>query len=189
MRFIQYTVAATLVAFVAGCTSLPQDSLPMEPNVLAIQHYRFGIEDFSISQARYNLYKHKDGVWEFVVAVQTGEALKRSKKLEKVLSAKPWFELTVLLKPDDLDLNPGKTLLQKEGYDRKRNQNLSNFYYFTHESVEEAKIRILEVGSDWIEAEVTGSTIVNGSRGVTPDVRISVKARFVRDQSLRRGVW
>lgn len=149
---------------------------------------RFGLEQFQIEEALCNLYLHDDGVWEFVINVSTGEAIKRSSELAEIIDPNPNFEATALLSKSDIELHPGKEIFQEAGYDYSRDVNLSNFYYFNHNSIEVLTIRLIEVTDDWIDAEVTGSVIINGSDGINPDSKISLRTRFKRDTDLRRGI-
>jgi hypothetical protein len=160
----------------------------MQTDVLSIQHMEFGLEQFKVDDARCNLYKDEDGIWEFVVIVSTNEAAKRSAELEDVVNAQPHFEATALLREDELDLVAGKIIVQNAGYDYKRDENLSNIYYFSHESIEDLRIEFIEVADDWIDAELSGRAIINGSNGNQPDAKISLRARFKRDKDLRRGI-
>lgn len=160
----------------------------MNPDILSIEHMEFGLEQFRISEAACNLYKTETGIWEFVVTVYSEEALIRSKELENIVDALPNFEATALLPDDGLDLIAGKTIAQKEGYDYDRDENLSNIYYFSHNSIEDLRVELLEVTDDWIDAKLMGEALINGSNGSLPDSTISLRTKFKRDKDLRRGI-
>lgn len=160
----------------------------MQTGLLSIEHMEFGLEQFKIDDARCNLYKDDDGVWEFVVSVSASKAVKRSSELEDVVNAQPNFEATAILPESELELVVGKVIAQKEGYDYKRDENLSNIYYFSHNSIEDLRIELLEVTDDWIEAELSGQAVINGSNGNEPDAKISLRTKFKRDKELRRGI-
>ena len=119
----------------------------MKENIFLITHSEFGDEEFVISDPRYNLYKTEDGVWEFTISFETSKSVKRAKELEDVIDAQPNFEATAIIPSDNPDLKSEKIILQKEGYDYKREENLSNIYYFEHNSVEELEVRIIEIPS------------------------------------------
>lgn len=74
------------------------------------------------------------------------------------------------------------------GYDYERGENLSNLYYFSHNAIEDVRIKLVDVTDEWIDAELTGETLINGSVGTKPDSKISLRARFQRDKGLRRGI-
>lgn len=160
----------------------------MQTDILTIEHLQFGEEQFEIECAAYNLYEGGDGIWEFVVKVTTGDAIMRTDELKDLVDAKPWFEATSIMEADDLALSAGDVIVQEQGYDYERDQNLSNFYYFRHESVEDLSFVIHEVSDTEIDATLTGQTIINGSSGNTCDSRITLRTRFLKDDSLRRGI-
>jgi hypothetical protein len=157
--------------------------------VLSIQHLKHGLEQFKVKDARCNLYQDKDGVWEFVVNVTSGEETQRAKKLAAAKpDAAPGFEATALLPADDLELVAGRVVTQREAFDHKRSVHLSNMYYFTHNSVEELRVELIEVTDKRIDAKVTGKALVNGDNGMEPDATISVRVKFKRDMELRREI-
>ena len=114
--------------------------------------------------------------------------MKRSTELEDIVNAQPNFEATALLPEAELELVAGKIIIQKEGYDYNRDENLSNIYYFSHNSIEDLRIVFIEVTDDWIDAEISGQAVINGSNGNQPDAKISLRAKFKRDKELRRGI-
>lgn len=188
---------ASIIAFaqipalclLAGCERSPTHRQPpAEGDILTIEHMKFGTEKFKVASAACNLYQDADGTWEFVVSVHCKEALLRSKELEEVVHAKPNFEATTVLSPDQLELTKGRVIAQEAGYDYKRQLNITNIYYFSHESIENLRIELLETTDEWIDAKVSGDAIINGSNGTRPDSKISVRAKFKRDNKLKRGV-
>jgi hypothetical protein len=187
-RGIRITLVFAASAF-SGCEKKFEiASPPVTAGILSIEHLDFGLEQFRVDDASCNLYQSEDGIWEFVVNVSSSAAIKRSKELEDITPAEPNFEATALLHEDHLDLVVGRVITQKEGYDYERDENLSNIYYFSHNSIEELRIEITEVTDEWIDAKLTGSAVINGSNGVDPDSKISLRAKFKRDQSLKRGI-
>lgn len=169
----------------APVASPPQSEAPspaMESGVLVIHYPGAGEDKFSVDEARFNLSQSDEGIWEFVINVTTDKALARSKHLEMIDDPQPNFEATALLKPDNLALPAGKIITQPKGYDPKRKEILSNFYYFSHESVEDLKVSILDSEADWIEAEVEGKVRLKG------EARIELRTKFQRDPSLKRGI-
>lgn len=144
----------------------------MKENIFEIKHSKFGSEEFQITSASYNLYLADDKYWELTFYLKADKALIRAKKLQEVLYAKPNFEATAILSPDNLQLQAGKIIYQKEGYDYERDEHLSNVYYFEHESVDEVEIELVEVKKDWIIANIKGIAIINGSNGKKTGFRI-----------------
>ena len=126
-------------------------------DVLYIEHDSDGLEMFRVSKAFWNL-KQTDGAWEFTVRVDSKEPLQRSEDLAEVITPEPNFEATAVLKPDELELKPGRVIVQQKGYDDARGINLSNYYYFHHSSVENVRIELLEVTKESILARVTGTS-------------------------------
>jgi hypothetical protein len=178
-----------VMSLVTGCEKPPAVKQPQaEENVLTIEHMKFGTEKFKVETAACNLYQDKDGTWEFVVGVRCKKALLRSKELEEVTDPEPNFEATVVLPQDQLELTKGRIISQEAGYDYKRRLNITNIYYFSHESIENLRIELLEITDEWIDAKVSGDAVINGSNGTKPDSRISVRARFKRDKNLKRGI-
>jgi hypothetical protein len=155
----------------------------VKDNIFEIRHLEFGIEEFQITSAQYNIYQTDDNYWELTFP------LKRSEKLKEVIDAKPHFEVTAVLSSDNLKLEAGKTIYQKEGYDYERDEHLSNIYYFAHESIEDVEINIVEFESEWLIANIKGIAIINGSNGNKPDAELSVhNTKFHLDENLTRGI-
>lgn len=194
MNLLLCAAAIVVLTCVSGCREADKADKAevqppsMESNLLLIEHMEFGIESFRVDSARCNLYKNENGIWEFVVDVSTNEAVKRSEKLKDVIHAKPNFEATAILPTDNLALVAGKIIVQKKGYDYSRDEHLSNIYYFNHNSIEDLRIEFIEVTDDWIDAQLTGQAIINGSNGNQPDAKISLRAKFKRDKELKRGI-
>lgn len=156
-------------------------------NRLALRHVEFGYEEFLVESAIFNVYEGAGGVWEFVVKVEAGEVTHPS-ELQEIATGRPCFEATALLPVDDTTLVAGRVVRQAEGYDHLRGQNLSTFFYLTHNNVEELEVEVLTVKTSSLKARVTGSCVVNGSLLVHPDARFSVEAEFLRSPELRRGI-
>lgn len=162
----------------------------MKLNVLSIEHQEFSLEEFRVEKANYNLYQsERGGVWEFVVKVSSGQSIIRTAALQEILEEpEPSFEATAIVS-GEIELVAGQIISQSAGYDYERGENLSNVYYLMHESLEELQLELIEVTDSWIEMNVSGMAIINGSNGSNPDSKISVRAIFVRDPNLKRGVW
>lgn len=167
----------------AGC-----ELIIVKENVFEINHPKFGTEEFHIVSAKYNIYKFADNVWEFLVSFKTDKSLLRAKELEKLLDAKPDFEAVALLSSDDIKLKAGKKIFQKEGYDYERDENLSNIYYFEHNSVEELSIDVIEISNEWNALNITGKAIIVGSNGSKPDADLKiVNTKFYLDTNITRS--
>jgi hypothetical protein len=160
----------------------------MSHNHLIIKHDEFGEELFEVETATYNIYKSESSIWEFVIKVTTSTAIKRSAELEEAAGALPWFEATALLDADDHTIEKGDLISQKEGYDHDREENLSNFYYFRHEPVEDMQFEIHDIQNDTITGVLKGQTIANGSKSNTCDADILLHHQFRKDSELRRGI-
>ncbi len=161
----------------------------MNTNLLHLNHHDLGTEEFSITNPRYNLYQSDDGIREFVIAFETDRAVKRVKELEEVIDPLPNFEATVLIPAHKTEPGPGSRLEQAEGYDYERDEHLSNFYYFSHDSIEALEVEILEAIGHDLRMTVKGKTIVNGSNGNEPDADLLVESVIFRhDGDLERAV-
>jgi hypothetical protein len=161
----------------------------MAENIFEIKHSEFGTEEFLINSPEYNLYKAEDGFWEFVIAFNTSKSLKRAKELEDVIDAKPNFEATAILSPNDLKLEIGKTIIQKQGYDYERDEHLSNIYYFEHNSVENLEIKIIDVQEHWIIIDAKANAVINGSNGNEPDADLFIhRTKFQLNKELERDI-
>lgn len=161
----------------------------MKKDLFTIVHSEFGTEEFQIKNAKYNVYKAEDDIWEFTLSFETSAAIKRADKLQEAINAKPNFEATAILPSDDLELRKGRIIYQEEGYDEQRQEILSNFYYFEHESVEELRIEIISIKGNEILLNLTAKGIVNGSNGNQPDADFILKeVSFEHDKNLFRNV-
>jgi hypothetical protein len=161
----------------------------MGKDIFIIAHSEFGMEEFEIKNARYNICEAEENIWEFTLSFDTQAALKRADKLEAIIEAKPNFEATAILASNELDLWEGRIILQEEGYDEEREEILSNIYYFSHESVDDLRIEILAVNKDEILVNLSGKGIVNRSNGNEPDAIFTLNAvKFIQDKKLTRGV-
>jgi len=159
----------------------------MKSDVLQIEHSEFGREEFPVSQASYNLFQREEEKrWELLISLKTRKATLRSKELEEAVDAKPTLEASAIL-PKEPKLRKGTVIGQDVGYDRKTKENLSSLYYFEHESVEKLRFRVLDMGDGWVDAEVSGVAVVNGSKGRKPDASFTVRARFKKKARLYRS--
>jgi hypothetical protein len=178
-----------LLIMTLGMSSQSTIQNEMKNNIFEIQHAEFGEETFEIKDPTYNLYKTEDGIWEFIIKFETSKAIKRAEALEEVLDAKPNFEATAILSPKNLKLEAGSVICQKEGYDHEREEHLSNIYYFTHESVENLEVKIIEFHKDWIIITAKAKAVINGSNGHKPDADLFIhKTKFQLDKELEREI-
>lgn len=160
----------------------------MQENQLVIHHPKNVQEIFAITNAKYNLYQ-VDDIWEFALYFKTSKAITRAPALEEVIDAKPNFEATAILPGDALNLETGKVIIQKQGYDDERDEHLSNFYYFEHESIEDLEIELLEVHKEFIKVQVKGKTYVNSYVSKTPDTELFIASGvFMLDPNFKRGI-
>jgi hypothetical protein len=157
----------------------------MKSDGLYIEHNKYGQEIFNIDNARYSFFQRGENLWEFIVALETTTAVQRSKELEK-LGGQPNLEVSILLRKLPL-IEKGAILEQKQGYDDALEENLTAFYYFEHESIENLKIEIFDMTKEWIDAQLTGETNVNGSDWRNPDAKVVVRTKFKIDNTLRRS--
>lgn len=155
----------------------------MKPDILYIEREGEGVEEFRISTAKYNIYTHDDGTWEFVVEIETDKGLKRLPELEELYGkeSKPGFESTAILGEKEVKLKPGSVISQREPYDKKRDHNLSWFYYAGGGGLEELRVEVLDVQPDHIEVKLTG--VYDAT-----DSKIALHAKLKRDPKLKRGV-
>jgi len=161
----------------------------MKENIFEIKHSEFGDEEFEITESKYNLYKTEDGIWEFTICFDTLKSIKRAKALEGIIDPTPNFEATAILNSNDLTIDKGKIITQKEGYDSNREENLSNVYYFEHNSVEELEINVVEYNAEYLIINAKGKAIINGSNGNNPDSDLFIHlTKFELDKDLERGI-
>jgi len=160
----------------------------MNEDIFEIIHLKFGKEEFCIVSPKYNLYSPADNIWEFLVSFKTGKPLIRAKELDRLIDARPDFEAAVVLSSDNTDLKAGVKFFQKEGYDYKREENLSNIYYFEHNSVEEISIDVIEITNEWIALNITGKAIITGTNGIKPDGELKIfNTKFYLDKNMTRS--
>jgi hypothetical protein len=153
-------------------------------DLLYILHDRHGLETFRAGDARCNL-KRTDGAWEFTLVAKGIEPVQRPEKLKELVDARPNFEVTAILPPDNLELKPGRVIIQKDSFDFTREETLTAFYYFAHETIENVRIELLAVTDEWIEAKVTAVATIYA---FSPDTKIALITRFKRDPDLGRSI-
>lgn len=158
----------------------------MEENILTIQHKNFDEEKFEVIDAEYNIYQNEDKIWELFLIFDTDKPLKRDKKLESVLNAEPNFGASILLDKNEIKLTENKTFFQKSGYDYEREEYLTNFYYFSHETIENLEVKILEIQKYGMKAIVKGEVIVNDYGSNEPDAQINITANFFLNKDIER---
>jgi len=183
-RPLDFPLTILLICMFSGCGQKSKvPSPPIVDDVYSVHYLDAGLEQFKISEASCNLYQDEDGTWEFIVSVFPGEPITRSEH-----GGGPKFEASAVLPADQLALVAGKVIVQKMGYDYDRHQNLSNIYLYSHNSVEDLRIEILEVSEKWIDAKLTGEAILNGGNKGSPDGKFSLRTKFKRDKKLKRSV-
>lgn len=162
----------------------------MNPNIFRMTHHKYGVEEFEINDARYNLHNKNDGVWKFTLYFGTFKSLIRHDDPDEIfLDYMPNFEVTALLEESDLDLKVAKRIVQKESWDDKRKENLSNIYHFEHAGIEKVEIELVKVENNSIFVNIKAIGLVYGTNGNSPDTDFWVEnTRFVFDETLTRGV-
>ena len=161
----------------------------MDKNIFEIRYVKYGVEEFEMIEPEYNLHKTDDGSWEFIVCFEKAKVIKRVKELEEVIDAEIHFEVTAVISADDLELKVGKVITQKEGYDYKRDINLSNIYYFEHEPVENLRIELVEVSQNYIIINLIAETVISDYRSGKPDAKLYIeKGKFNLNKKRIRGV-
>ncbi|EZH73795.1 hypothetical protein ATO12_17840 [Aquimarina atlantica] len=158
--------------------------------IVSLIHDEFGKEEFLVSKANYNLIEVESDLWEFTIYFETKDSLSRVSELEEAISEpNPHFEATALLDKSSLNLNEGAVIEQVESWDENREENLSNVYYFEHASLENLKVEILKSDTEFIEALISGRTLINGSNGNKPDATVkTTPITFKKDKNLERSV-
>jgi hypothetical protein len=152
---------------------------------LILQFEALGEERFQITEATYNIVD-ADGFIEFTISIECGEAISRVAELEEVYDPDIALEATALLQPNERELKAGQIIRQHEGYDHKREENLSNMLYFSHEAIDELEVHIHAVDKDGIVATVSAVTTIESGEH---DARLLMEnVRFVHDPELERGV-
>lgn len=162
----------------------------MTSDVLTLQIVELGREEFRIGEATYNQVREKDGVWEFVLRVQTAGQLLRVPELEEVIHTEVFLEASVALGAAAIALRPGMILhIQPGGSDPVRGVNLAIFHYFNWESIESMSVEICEVLPEAIVARLSDRTIVNGHNGTDPDTQFTLQTKFSLDPKLQRSFY
>ncbi len=192
IRFIAVSYLSIAILALAACESeydrLSRRWPTLEPptpieGTLTVLHVKFGIEEFDIQTARFNVYETSDGEVVFIVHVETG-ACTKSSEFHETISLSPFIEAATPLAPGDFPLVPGKLIHQLEGYDRDRGVHLTNMYYGSHNNIDDLRIKIHSASQETIEASITGCAVVNGSLYTDPDAWFSVRGNFLRDREL-----
>ena len=160
----------------------------MTPNILEINHTKLGVEKFKIATPTYNLYKTEEGIWEFTIHFTSSETIQRVKELEDVIDPLPNVEATAILSENEITLRKGTIIHQEHGYDYDRDENLSVLYYFSHNSIENLSIELLEVEKESIIVTIKGDTIVDGYADSEPDAQIYIyNTKFLLNKDLQRS--
>jgi len=155
----------------------------MQENLLIILINELGEEQFEIVNAAYNIHQSEDEIWEFIIVFETGKSLKRIQELEEIIDAQANFEASIVLKKNQIEITKNKVFLQTSGYDEKRDENLTNFYYFAHYSIEN-----IEVQKNWIKAELKAETTVNNYVRGKPDAQLIITTtKFFLNKGLERS--
>jgi hypothetical protein len=177
IKRLVYLILSPLLAW--GSPALIKE---MQSGVFYIEDGEGGIEEFGISESKWNLYQHQDGTWEFVLNVATDKDIKRSDSRAGVYgNSKPKFTATAILKPAETKLKGGQVINQKESYDKIRELNLSWFTYGGGGSLEKLKVEVLDAKDDVLELKLTGQFEGDGEI-------IALQAKFKKDSTLKRSV-
>jgi hypothetical protein len=178
---IRRTFLALLTTLASTFADSPEKK-EMKPDVLYIEDPdEEMMEEFAISAGTWNLRQDTDGTWEFTIKVETSKALKRSKERQESFNGAPHFEITAILSAKDATITKGKIISQKESYDRKRDINLSWFYYSGGGGLEKLRLEVLEEKEGIIDVKLTG--YYDGLQS-----KVALKAKLKKDPKLKRGV-
>lgn len=113
-----------------------------------------------IQEASYHIYPHDD-VWHFLIYFDSVPFYKPNQKPPEDLEAEPNVEVAVILSSNTL--KSGQIITQKDSWDDKRRECLTNIYYFEHESVEDLTIEILEYHPEYIKINMKGLAFIHGN--------------------------
>ena len=124
-------------------------------------------------------------IWELNFSFRTSDQLTFTETL-KEFGRQPNVEATVVLKAADAKLTVGQVLKQDQGYDYDRDENLSNLYYFNHQSIEKVEVTILEINDASIVVDFKGEAIVDNYGAGVPDAKLHANLELPRDPEWRR---
>lgn len=151
--------------------------------MLRIRH-KEGIEEYPSVRSVYNVATRDSGESEFIIRADFGPASRSIKRFQDLFHPKPWLEIVVPSRYFSGKLESGNTILMPEGYDYVNGENITNFLYASHESVEKISIKILEFSEERSVLLISGLT---GAAHGAADTKIEVNAVFTRDNTLKRS--
>ena len=146
-----------------------------------------GVELFTISSARFNIYEESGSVFG-VFRLEAGDAVQVLEDTE-ILNGCPCWELVWRVPSATIPtLTPGM-IIEIPGYDSERQENITNFSYTGGGSEsEDNRITVLQVSDGTLRARVLGETVdVNYYDGSKPPTLLEVVADFQRDPTLGRS--
>lgn len=155
---------------------------------LTILHQEHGEETFHIQKASYNLYPIQNDQWELVIVIETDRSIVRSPELEKVVDPLVNLEVAMVLSSAEAPIKTSKVYSQKSGYDYDLDEYLSNFYYFSHEVVDDFSWEILEEKDGGVLARLAGKCEIDNYSNNEPDAEIKTTTFFTHDPELERTV-
>src|SRR5688572_26387649 len=105
-----------------------------------------GVELFAITDARYNIYVDKGSVFG-VFRLEAPEAVQTLEDT-KILNGSPFWELVWRVpSATPSTLTPGTVIEIPSGYDTEREENITSFYYVTHEASEDNQFVIIQISN------------------------------------------
>jgi hypothetical protein len=156
----------------------------VQPELLHIFHEE-GLELFPLSRSVYNHYSAEDGRTLFVLQVRCGKAKIGIEEFEDLFHPEPWFEVILHRPVEEASLPVGAVLTLPVGYDYEYDENITNFYYASHTSIEEIRLEVISWTDGRARMRLDGLT--GGAHG-DADTRIALEADFTRDKSMRRSI-
>ena len=153
------------------------------PDLLHVFHAE-GLESFPPLRSVFNYYTAEDGRRLFVIHLRCGKPLIQIEEFRTVFHPEPWLEVIFHRSGEEAELSAGEVLALPVGYDYKHNENITNFCYASHDSIEELKLMVKSWDGDRTRLQLSGLT---GAAHGSKDTKISFDIEFSRDTDLRRS--
>jgi hypothetical protein len=149
----------------------------MNEGVLTLNRFN-GQEQFAISEANINTLEKSNYV-DLNFDIETAELPIKTLQDTQLLRAKPNAEFTVRLPKISLDKLVGKAFKIPKGYDEKRNEFYTRFYYSDHETTNNNFIHIKERKRNAFRVIIKATCPdVNYIDGSKPETIIEIDAWF-----------
>ena len=162
----------------------------MKTDVLKIDHYEYGREEFQLKDPIYNLYRNREGEWEVILFSLMGKANRRVRFLKENLHNDLYVMAMARLTNKELPLMPGQEIFVKVGFDEERDEHRSDFRYVERSVLFGYTLKILETHPDRIKLTLRGETIITWSAGDYPDAELIIwKSDFRKDPQLTRDTY